>query len=55
MGGLLGIDERKTMTMVTVYPTIQQLAALKATAKRTGISLSALIREGIDMLLEKRT
>jgi len=42
------------MKRIDTYITLQQIAELKALAKKTGLKVAELIRRAIDEYLEKR-
>ena len=44
---------RRKLDQTTTYLTGEQVDKLKLLADRKGTSMSALIREGLDMVLEK--
>ena len=45
------MERRKIM--VTIYPTIQQLANLKALSGHTHVPIGHYVREGIDRIIEQ--
>ncbi len=53
MPGLLSVSERRTMETRNIIMTLDQRESLVSLAKATGRTVSDLIREAIDLVLNR--